>query len=460
MSWLWAMTDADLIARYDGRVPRYTSYPTAPHFHDGIGVGEYAHWLAALPPDAAISLYLHVPFCDRLCLYCGCHTTVVHHDRPKRNYAQALAREIGLVADRLGRRARVSQIHWGGGTPTSLPDDCLDALMELIRVRFDVAPDAEIAIEIDPASLPPGKLEALAQMGVTRASLGVQDFDETVQKAIGRMQSFDETRDAAEGLRRLGVASVNLDLIYGLPHQTEESVTRTARLALELAPDRAAVFGYAHVPWMKKHQKLMPEAALPMGLARLRQEATIRGVLAEEGGMVPVGLDHYAHPADAMANAAHTGALQRGFQGYTTDAASVLIGLGASAIGALPEGYVQNLPSIPAYEASLAQGRLPVARGVALSHEDRLRRAVIERIMCDLAVDLPAMAQTFGAQAAPLLAAAAPLSGFESDGLVEWNGARLRVTERGRPFVRNVAALFDAYLRGRESSQPRHARAV
>ncbi|MBU6419504.1 MAG: oxygen-independent coproporphyrinogen III oxidase [Proteobacteria bacterium] len=454
-----AMTDADLIARYDGRVPRYTSYPTAPHFHGGIGAEAYAAWLAALPSDAELSLYLHVPFCDRLCLYCGCHTTVAHHERPKRTYAQAMAQEIGLVAATLGRRARVSHIHWGGGTPTALPNGCLAGLMDLIRARFDVKADAEIAIEIDPAALPAEKLAALGGIGLTRASLGVQDFDETVQKAIGRMQSFEETRAVAEGLRRQGVTSINLDLIYGLPYQTEASVTRTAWLALELAPDRAAVFGYAHVPWMKKHQKLISEAALPDGPMRLRQEAAIRAVLEREGGMLPVGLDHYALPSDAMAWAARAGALQRGFQGYTTDSAPVLIGLGASAIGTLPQGYVQNQPGIPAYEAIIAAGRLPVVRGVALNDEDRLRRAVIERIMCGLAVDLPAMARDFAAAPDALLAAAAPLSGFAADGLVEWDGATLRMTPRGRPFMRNVAALFDAYLPA-VSDQPRHARAV
>ncbi|MDE2458080.1 MAG: oxygen-independent coproporphyrinogen III oxidase [Rhodospirillales bacterium] len=454
-----AMTDADLITRYGGRLPRYTSYPTAPHFHEGVGAGEYAAWLAALPPDAEISLYLHVPFCDRLCLYCGCHTSVARQERPKRAYARALAREIGLVAEALGRRAPVSHVHWGGGTPTALPDGCLAGLMDIIHARFAVAADAEIAIELDPAALPPAKLAALAEIGLTRASLGVQDFDETVQKAIGRMQSFEETRAAAEGLRRLGVGSLNLDLIYGLPYQTEESVARTARLALELAPDRAAVFGYAHVPWMKKHQALLPEAALPEAPQRLRQEAAIRAVLEREGGMVPVGLDHYALPGDPMTQAVKAGALQRGFQGYTTDRAPVLIGLGASAIGTMPQGYVQNQPGIPAYEASIAQGRLPVARGLELSGEDRLRRAVIERIMCDLAVDLPAMASAFGARPEALLAGTAQLRGFLADGLVEWDGTRLSITPRGRPFMRNVAALFDAYL-DRPSTQPRHAHAV
>ena len=454
------MTDADLIARYDGRVPRYTSYPTAPHFHAGVDAKLYADWLVALPQDTALSLYLHVPFCDRLCLYCGCHTSVVRHEHPKRLYAETLVKEIKLLAKVLGRRAKVTQIHWGGGTPTALPNDCLIMLMETLRMDFSVTADAEIAIELDPTTLSADKLSTLARMGITRASLGVQDFAEDVQKAIGRMQSFEQTQEAAIALRALGVDSINLDLIYGLPCQTEVSVQQTARLALELSPDRAAVFGYAHVPWMKKHQSLMPEETLPNSLERLRQERAIRTVLEQEGGMLPVGLDHYARADDLMAKAAQRGTLQRGFQGYTTDNAPVLLGLGASSIGALPQGYVQNQPRVPLYEAAINQGQFAVTRGVALTADDQLRRAVIERIMCDLAVDLPAMAKGFDEGNAALLADAAPLAGFAADGLVEWDGASLRVTEQGRPFVRNVASLFDAYVNQTQSGQLRHSRAV
>lgn len=454
-----ALTDAELAARYHGRVPRYTSYPTAPHFHPGIGAETYTQWLAELPADAVISLYLHVPFCDRLCLYCGCNTTVVRNDQPKRAYAMQLVRELDLLADQLGRRASVSHVHWGGGTPTAMPADCLTGIMDHIRRRFQLRADAEVAIEIDPTSLTPACLDALRLMGVNRASLGVQDFDASVQEAIGRQQSFAETDAAAKALRELGVTSLNLDLIYGLPHQTTDSVARTARQALALGADRAAVFGYAHVPWMKKHQSLIPEAALPGAEARLAQERMIRQVLEQEGGYIPVGLDHYARPGDAMAMAARHKALHRNFQGYTTDAAPVLLGVGASSIGALPQGYVQNASSVPAYAAAIEAGRLPVARGVALSADDRLRRAVIERIMCDLELDIPALARARGADAAPLLRDAAPLDDFLRDGLVEWDGAFLRVTARGRPFIRNVAALFDCYLK-QGSAAPRHAAAV
>ncbi len=453
------MDDADLIVRYDGRVPRYTSYPTAPHFHAGITSAVYERWLAEVPVDAPLSLYLHVPFCDRLCLYCGCNTSVVRQDAPKRAYALNLMHELERVADLMGGRPNVSQIHWGGGTPTSLPADCLVTIMDRTRARFHVLNEAEVAVEVDPTVLNAPALDALRLMGVNRASLGVQDFDETVQEAIGRRQSFAQTEAAAEALRGLGIGSLNLDLIYGLPHQTSDSVARTARAALRLQADRIAVFGYAHVPWMKRHQALIAEASLPGPVERLAQARTMRGVLEGEGGYVPVGLDHFALPDDAMAVAARARRLHRGFQGYTTDAAPVLIGLGASAIGMLPQGYVQNATAVPAYSAAVKQDGLAVARGVALSEDDRLRRDLIERIMCDLEADLPALARAYGADVAPLLADAAPLTGFAADGLVEWNGTRLLITPSGRPFVRNVAALFDVYLQ-HHAATPRHAHAV
>ena len=454
-----AMTsDASLIARYDARVPRYTSYPTAPHFAP-LGDETYGGWLAAIPRGAELSLYVHVPFCDRLCLYCGCNTAVVRQERPKRAYAANLIKEIGLVAQRIGGAGRVTHVHWGGGTPTALPADCMVAVMAEIRARFAMPADAEVAIEIDPTSLDAAALAALKEMGVTRASLGVKDFDLKVQQAIGRHQSFEETRAAAEALRGLGINSLNLDLIYGLPEQTPDSVRITASRALALDADRIAVFGYAHVPWMKKHQALIADETLPDAASRLAQANVIREILEGPGGYVAVGLDHFAKPSDSMAQAMSTGTLHRSFQGYTTDAAPILIGLGASSIGTLPAGYAQNTPSVSAYNAAIAAGRLAAAKGVALTADDRLRRAVIERIMCDLAVDLPAMAAAFGADPAPLLRDGAGVAPFVADGLARFDGARLEVTERGRPFVRNIAALFDVYLQ-KGATAPRHAQAV
>ncbi len=442
-------SDAALIARYDGRVPRYTSYPTAPHFSAAIGADVYAQWLEAIPAGAAFSLYLHVPFCDRLCLYCGCNTAVVRGEAPKRAYAGHLLEEINMVADRLGRRARVTHVHWGGGTPTALPPDCLTGIMEHVRRRFDVVPDAEIAVELDPSRLDTPALEALARMGINRASLGVQDFDARVQQTIGREQSFAETADAARRLRQIGARSLNLDLIYGLPLQTEDSVAHTARLALRLGADRVSVFGYAHVPWMKKHQALIQDEMLPDAAARFAQTGIIRRILEEEGGYEPVGLDHFALPDDSMARAARTGGLHRGFQGYTTDAAPVLIGLGASAIGTLPQGYAQNESSAAAYNAAIARGRFAVSRGVALSDDDRVRRSVIESIMCGGNFVIPP----------ELRQAASGLAQFAEDGLVLWDGESVTVTERGRLFVRNIAALFDAYLQ-HHTAAPRHATAM
>ena len=453
------MTEADLIARYDGRAPRYTSYPTAPHFTPSVGPQVYAGWLGELDPKTPLSLYLHVPFCDRLCFYCGCNTSVVRLDSSRRAYAALLEREIALVAAFIGRRAQVSHVHWGGGTPTSLPGDRLTAIMTLIRKLFVLDEDAEVAIELDPTTLPKDRLDALRSMGVTRISLGVQDLEPAVQDAIGRRQSYEQTEACAQAARSLGVHSLNLDLIYGLPLQTVESVARTARRALELGADRVAVFGYAHVPWMKKHQSLIPEESLPGAAERFAQQQTIHRVLIEEGGYIPVGLDHYARAGDAMAEAAATRRLRRGFQGYTTDGAPALIGFGASAIGALPQGYVQNATAAAAYGKLIESGGLATVRGVALRADDRLRRDVIERLMCDLEVDLIEMAEAHAADPAPLIAEAAGLSRFESDGLAHWNGRRIEVTEKGRPFVRSVAALFDAYL-VQDDQKPRHSRAI
>ncbi len=454
------MTQVDLLARYDQRVPRYTSYPTAPHFSPAVDAATYAGWLAAVPEQASVSLYLHVPFCEQLCLFCGCHTTVARHNAPRESYAALLETEIGLVAAALGRRQRVAQIHWGGGTPTALPADSLRAVFAALRAHFDLAPEAEIAVEIDPRNLPPDRVQALADMGITRASLGVQDFDPAVQHAVQRLQSFAMTRDAAEALRRVGVRSLNLDLLYGLPHQTAASVAATMHQALELAPDRVAVFGYAHVPWMKPHQRLLSEADLPDGPARFAQRQAAEAVLVE-AGFRRIGLDHYARAGDALAEAEAAGRVRRNFQGYTVDDAELLIGLGASAIGALAQGYVQNAARTPVYAEALRAGALPVARGVALSAEDRLRRSVIEALMCELAADLPALARAHGAEPSGLLSAAPLLADLAEDGLIRWDGRRVELTETGRPFVRNVAAVFDTYLAtGQEAGVRRHARSI
>lgn len=446
----------DLIERYDLRVPRYTSYPTAPHFGPSVDGARYRAWLSALDPATPLSLYLHIPYCAQMCFFCGCHTKATRKYEPVVDYLGALADEIQLVAEALPARMRATHIHFGGGSPTILaPRDFAQAMSEL-GASFEIAPGAGIAVELDPRTTSHEFVGAMADAGVTRVSIGVQDFNPEVQLAIGRVQSPRLTARVVGWLRGHGIDAINMDLIYGLPYQTVDTLIATIDLAAELRPSRIALFGYAHVPWMKAHQRLIPEAALP-GLAERWRQYEAAGERLKERGYVAVGLDHFALPDDEIVAAQARGALHRNFQGYTIDAAPALIGLGASGIGALPQGYVANEVDIGRYKAMVREGRLPVARGVAVSGDDRLRREIIERLMCDLAVDLDAIAVHNGLSGygfEPELSALAPL---EADGIVRRDGHRLAVTEEGRPLVRAVCAVFDRYL---DQGEARHSKAI
>jgi oxygen-independent coproporphyrinogen-3 oxidase len=448
------MHNTDLIPKYDIAVPRYTSYPTAPHFTQAIDGPTYTAWLREIG-EAPVSLYIHVPFCAQLCWFCGCHTTATSNPAPIEAYADTLLREIELLAAAAGKRLSVSHVHWGGGTPTAMPGPRMREIMASLRRHFSFTEGAEIAVEIDPRTVSEEILDTLAAIGCTRASLGVQDFDEKVQAAVNRHQSLAVTKACADGLRARGINAINLDLIYGLPYQTVASVTRTVEEALTVSPERIAVFGYAHVPWMKKHQNLLPEAEMADAAGRWAQRAAIEAALVAHGFQT-IGLDHYARPDDALAVAADTQTMRRNFQGYTTDAAPVLLGLGASSIGALPQGYVQNATPIPAYREAVAQGRLPITRGVTLSAEDRLRRDVIEQLMCNLRVDLDDTAARHGVDSRALRTASAALDDMAQDGIVGWDGRNVEVPASARPFVRNVAAAFDTYY---TKGAQRHARA-
>jgi len=448
---------SDLAACYgQERLPRYTSYPTAPHFSPTIGAADYAEWLKAFPPHASASLYLHVPFCRSMCWYCGCHTTVAKRDAPIAVYEAALRCEIDLVARQIGRRIKVEHIHFGGGTPTIMAPESFADLIGAIRQSFFVLPSAEIAIEIDPRTLTSRMIDALALGGVNRASLGVQSFDSQVQLAINRMQTFAETAAATKALRNAGIAGINFDLIYGLPHQTIASCLDTVRRCVELRPDRLSVFGYAHVPSFKKYQRRIDEAWLPDSRARYDQACAIANALGE-AGYVQIGLDHFALPGDAMAIAFQEGRLRRNFQGYTTDGGDVLIGFGASAIGHMPQGFVQNEVAIHGYEESIAAGRLATVKGYALTDDDRLRADIIERIMCDFGVDLDAVCARHGSAAEAMLDSAPRLQALISDGVVALDGASLAVKDDSRFLVRSVAAAFDAHL---DASKQLHSRAV
>jgi oxygen-independent coproporphyrinogen-3 oxidase len=445
-----------LAEKYDRPVPRYTSYPTAPHFRPTTDDATYRAWLADLDPKQPLSLYFHIPFCDEMCWFCGCYTKIVNRYEPIRQYLDALEAEIALVAEALPGAFRAQHLHWGGGSPTMLePDDWL-ALTASLRAAFAFTADAELAVEIDPRDAREEYIAALAAAGVNRVSIGVQDFDPEVQAAVNRHQPFAVVERVCGWLRRHGIGAINLDLMYGLPHQTVERVVAMVDLAMRLDPARVALFGYAHVPWMKSHQKMIDEAALPGPRERWRQCAAAASLL-EAYGLQPVGLDHFARADDPLAVAVAKGRLHRNFQGYTTDAAAILLGFGASAIGSLPRGYVQNVMPLKDYREAVFAGRLPVARGLTLGPDDRLRGEIIERLMCDLEVDAAAICRRHETDPRALDAAFASLQPLAADGVVRVEGTRVVVTGEGRPFVRLAAAAFDAYL---GTGQARHSRAV
>jgi oxygen-independent coproporphyrinogen III oxidase len=446
----------ELLAKYAKPVPRYTSYPTAPHMHAAVGPTAHAQWLAAVPCATPLSLYLHIPFCDSLCWFCGCHTKIVARYEPVAEYLALLAREIDLVAARLGAARPVRHIHLGGGSPTIMAADDLVALSERLRARFDVCDDAELAVEIDPRGLDRARVTALARAGATRASIGVQDVNPVVQRAINRVQPLEGTARAMAWLRDAGIDAINVDLMYGLPHQSLDHVKRTVDAVLALAPDRVALFGYAHVPWMKRHQRLIPTSALPDADLRWAQFAVAAGMLGD-AGYEAIGLDHFALAGDPLAIALREGRLHRNFQGYTTDGAATLLGFGASAIGALPQGMVQNAVPIHAWGEAVAGGRLATTRGFALDDEDRLRAAVIEALMCHLRVDLAPLCRAFGRPADHFAAEILMLEPLAADALVVIDGWQLQVPQAARPMLRTVCAVFDAYL---QPSETRHARAI
>jgi oxygen-independent coproporphyrinogen-3 oxidase len=447
---------SSLIAKYDGRAPRYTSYPTAVQFGPAVTARVYESWLSALPADRAVSLYLHIPFCAQLCWYCGCNTRAVHRRQTIGDYVQLLVQEIGLLRAALPARLAASAIHFGGGTPNMLWPDELSAIFAALGDAFAFAPELEVAAELDPAVLTREWVQAAAAHGLNRASLGVQNLDPAVQKAVNRHDTFDDIRRCVTWLRQAGVGSINLDLMYGLPRQTTENTLATLDQVLRLRPERIALFGYAHVPWMKTHQKLIDEAALPGPHERLDQsESAARRLVSE--GYRRIGLDHFALPDDALCVAEAAGRLHRNFQGYTTDEATTLLGVGVSAIGHLPQGFVQNQSQEVLWRAAVSQGRLPVARGVAVTEEDRFRAEIIERLMCDGAVDLGRLCARHGRSVLALSPELERLKTFVADGLVRIDGARIEATERGRLLIRSIAAVFDTYF---AADRGRHAKAI
>jgi len=446
---------------HERRLPRYTSYPTAPHFNGEVDATAYRDWLGAIAPGTPVSLYLHIPFCNELCWFCGCNTRVVRNADIIARYAERLMDEIDLVADALPNNLPVGQVHFGGGSPNALGPETIAHIMARIDDRFRLDPDTEVAVELDPRSTGDAFIHACASAGITRASIGVQDLDPTVQQAINRIQPPELIARVITQLRDAGIRDINLDLMYGLPHQTTRGVRDTVAQVIRLHPARIALFGYAHVPWMKAHQKLIEDAWLPGPEERVEQFAAATAALVA-AGYVQVGMDHFARPDRPFARASAAGALRRNFQGYTTDRADVLLGFGASAIGMLPQGYVQNTPDVRAWEQAVEAGTMPTCKGIAIDDDDRLRRAVIERIMCDMAVDLNAVADAAGDPDHDWTPELAALQVLEKDGLIDLDGTALRLRPESRQLVRVVASVFDRYLDNAQTPEdgPKHAIAV
>lgn len=438
-------------------VPRYTSYPSAAQFEDFSENRVWRGWLADLRPDADLSVYVHIPFCEKLCWYCGCHTSVPNGYQRASDYVDTLLREIDQTSPLVGTdHGKVSHLHFGGGTPTFLHGDDIGRIVSRIDEQFGLAENGEVAIEIDPRTFSRAQGAALAGMGFNRASFGVQDFNLAVQQKINRVQPYELVEQCVNDLRETGIAAVNFDLIYGLPVQTTASVIETAKQAAGLAPSRLSVFGYAHLPWFKKHMTLIKDEDLPDAAARYDQALAISQTLVHEG-YVAVGLDHFVRPDDPMAKAVQNGTLRRNFQGYTTDMAEAMIGFGVSSISAFPGGYAQGGRDTLTWRTAVETGQSPVKRGLILTKEDRMRAEIIERLMCDFRVNAHTIAAQHGFAKSVLAPSYVKLAALEQDGMVQLDGSEIIVPDERRIFVRAVAQAFDAYY----APQPkRHARAV
>lgn len=456
----WTM-DRNLLHKYDRSVPRYTSYPTAPHFKAELTSADYARILSGIPEGKGISLYVHIPFCRHLCFYCACNTKIIDHNAPIAEYLGTVRKEVELTARAIGRRQRVTHIHFGGGTPNFAAAKDLAALLEVIGSRFDLADDLVTAMEIDPRLLTQDMAGEIAALGVNRISFGVQDFHPEVQKAINRIQPFEMVQDSTAWLRAAGIRSVNYDMIYGLPLQTVEIMRESIALAVQLRPERIALFGYAHVPWFKEHQKKLEAFSMPDTAARFDMAEAARADLLA-AGYVPVGIDHFALPQDELAKAAQARRLRRNFQGYTTDGEVILAGFGQTSISGYVTAYAQNTDRNIEYRDRVQAGEFPVVRGCFLSAEDVYRRAAIEQVMCYGEVKLAALPGAGDFADKVWAEARESLILLEADGLVTLKDRALSVTAAGQPFTRVVASRFDAYLPPETAAEAplRHAKAI
>ncbi len=441
------MKNLDQLTRlglFDAHVPRYTSYPTAPVFSKDVGHTFQADALRTLNPDIPVSLYVHIPFCERLCWFCACRTQGTRTLSPVEHYLESVKHELLLLSDVVPKGLKMGRLHWGGGTPTILPPALIHDLAHAIKQAVSPTNDFEFSVEIDPTMVDDAKIAALAAEGMNRASIGIQDFSPKVQAAIGREQPYELTAQCVRSLRDAGITSLNTDLVYGLPHQTEHAIEQTVEKVLTLNPDRVALFGYAHVPHMAKRQKLIDEAALPGDVDRYG--LSVRAAdLFRAAGYEAIGIDHFAKPGDSLALSANEGTLRRNFQGYTTDTCPTLIGLGASSISRFDDGYVQNAAATAAYMQRIEANTLAGYRGHVLSSEDKLRARAIEMLMCDFAIDDGALMDSFGAFAKDLEPIHAQvLAAF--DGFAVRTPTGLEILPKGRSLTRIIAQHYDRYV--------------
>lgn len=445
--------EKEQLLKYDRAVPRYTSYPTVPHFKPVIVANDYMDMMGACPGERHVSLYLHIPFCSKLCWFCGCNTQITHRYAPVENYMQLLMREIKIAADFFKIPRTVSHIHFGGGSPTILSASDFLTLIKELGKYFNILHDAKIAIEVDPRRINEAKVAAYAKSGINRVSIGVQDFDDKVLQSVNRAQPFHLSYEAIKLFREYGIFSVNIDLMYGLPFQTIETMRRTAEYALLLDPDRIALFGYAHVPWMKKHMRLIPSEALPAAEGRLGLFDAASEIFTKNG-YVPVGIDHFSKPSDSLAKAAAGGNLHRNFQGYTEDDAEITIGLGVSAISKFPGGFIQNSTQMPAYRERILTGNLAVEKYCPLTAEDKLRQEVIQSLMCNFTIDLDSVCKRHGFSGDFFDKELQELQPLCDSGLVDCSGGHFIKILKPQA-ARLVCANFDAYLQSTQT--PRHA---
>lgn len=439
---------------FDAKVPRYTSYPTAPHFSSDVGAETFARWVSEIPQGAKISLYVHVPFCRRLCWFCACRTQGTQSDRPVVAYLETLKAELAMLGRHLPEGVHLSRLHWGGGTPTLLSPQMMEDLAGAIKAVAPIAGDTEFSVEIDPNEIDGPRLDALARAGMNRASIGVQDFDDHIQQSIGRMQSFDITRQAIDEIRARGVASLNADILYGLPHQTTERITESVQKLLSLNPDRVALYGYAHVPWMAKRQQLLPSDALPTPEERLTLFETARRLFLWDN-YEEIGIDHFATRDDGLSTALRDGRLRRNFQGYTDDTADVLIGVGASSISRFPQGYAQNAAATGAHTGAIRDGRFSTARGHAFTPDDMVRARMIEQLMCEFRIDADDICSRHS-MGRPALMKMLQQTSHAFPGLLSLTDSGLFIPPNARPLTRMIARSLDAY----DLSEAGHSSAI